>query len=136
MFYKNVVSKLLSFYNRAAWTVEELASLRSKIAKLETAVHRAFAVHCSSGLLTSTNHHLGHALEDKERFRALSFTDAATFEHHVVLIKQFYRMTSRRYLARMFEKMHNMSRAYDSVRRGESQVHEGVVGAYLLRKTK
>lgn len=45
-------------------------------------------------------------------------------------------MAFRQYYTRMYESEHNTSRTSESKWREENQVHEDLVGAFLLKKEK
>lgn len=53
-----------------------------------------------------------------------------------VLIKQSYRMTSRSYSTSMYETVHNLNRALESMQRWYSQVHGIVDVAFWFKKKK
>lgn len=128
------VRQVLFGHNGATWTAVEQESLRSESLRIKTVVQRAFAPGCSSGLFTSKFHLLNHVAKVSERCVSMLVTDAASFEDSDMLRKQSYRIPSRRYLTRMYETVHVLSRALKSVQREESQILGGVFGAELLRK--
>lgn len=50
--YTGMANGLLSRHNGVAWTVEELANLRSEVSKSKNVIGKMFGTHCSSSLFT------------------------------------------------------------------------------------
>lgn len=66
-------------------------------------------------------HLLVHLVENLGRFESLNFTDAAPFENFNVLIKQSYRMTSRRRSTKMKKTVESMSNALMKIKKSKRE---------------
>lgn len=129
LFYTDIISKLLCNHSKVVWMAVELASLQSEILKIEHVIESTVEPHCSSGLLSLKLHLLDSVLGDLERSGSSSFKGAVPLKHFSMLICQFYRMKDRLYSTRLFQTVHNLSTALDSMKRGKSEVHHGPVRA-------
>lgn len=104
------------------WVVKELSTLRFEIKNLKRFVQNSFAPHRTSGLCTLKHHLVDQLVEGLERFKSMSFTDAASFEHFNVQIKQLSGTMSQRLSTRMQETTQNMVNAVCRVRGAEGGV--------------
>lgn len=134
--YIEIINKVLVDHRDRRWREGELLRLRGEIREFKSVVEGAFASHCPSGLYTLKYHLLDHLVEDLERFGSISFMDAGPFEHFNVVIKQSYRMTSRRLTTRMDETVQRMGSAVDNVRRPRERRNVGGDGASVLKRQK
>lgn len=86
--YTDIVNRVLPEQRSDVWAQGELMMPRSENEVLKPVVERVFASHCPSGLFISQFHLLHHSVEDWQRSGGISFTDARSFDHFLVLIKQ------------------------------------------------
>lgn len=131
-----VVSQLLSDHIGAAWMARELVRLRLETSMLKTVVERTSVPHFSSGLCPLKFHFLEPIMEDLGNIENMTLACAAPSMHFNLVKKQCYKTTCRDYSARMYDTLHSLSRALESVRREQSQIHRGSSGTSLLRKRK
>lgn len=98
--------------------------MRLEISGLKTVFGKTSAPHCSSGFFTLKIYLLNYVLENLERFWSLAFTDEAPSVHLDVLIEQSYRMSFCQYSTKIYDTVHNVGRALESVEREKSQIQE------------
>lgn len=79
-----------------AWVENQLMKLRSEIWECKGAFEEAFASHFSSGLSSPRFYVLFHLVDNLQISRALTATNAALPEDFNVLLRQSYRVRSRR----------------------------------------
>lgn len=120
--YTGVVIKVLLDHKQVRWGENELSKLQSESAEFEQDARGVTGPRFSSGFHNLKLRNLDHLLEGSERFGFMSFTNAAPFEHPVVLDRQSFIIPSQKLSKRVQKTAQNMMSAIYRVQGTESRV--------------
>lgn len=96
--YNEIIDKIRADHKGKFWLEEELILSRSEIQEFKRAVMRLSAVYYTLVLYTLEIYLPDHLVENFLKFGSSFCTDGRPFEQINVLIRQSYRMESRRFL--------------------------------------
>lgn len=96
--------------------------LESKIWKLRSVFERTTAPHCARDVSTVMFHLSERFMEVLERFQSLLTPDLAPFHLCSVPTKQFFNLTSTRFVIKVQHKVHIVGTAVYREQRPESEV--------------
>lgn len=114
----------------------EPSTLRSEVAGFKNTVNRVFESHWSSGLYTlklCLPDNLGDSLK---RFRSLMYTNAGTFEHFNLLLKQSSKTGSQKLSTRIEKTVENIRSALRNVQRPKNEGKRGTGEQWRAKELK